>query len=189
MRHFADRSIRRPSSVPIDRVIAFAIFSTRRQEEIARITWSDYDKEGHRVLLRDMKNPGEKIGNNVWCDLPERAVAIIQAMPRNDDRIFPYSTDATSAAVTRGPRLLGIDDLRFNDPRHDGVSRLFEIGWNIPEVATVSGHRSRVSLKRRTHLRQTGDPYEKWAWLESVCTKGQNIGLARRQRASTKPTS
>ena len=37
MAHFLDRSIRRPSSVPMHRVIAFAIFSTRRQEEITRI--------------------------------------------------------------------------------------------------------------------------------------------------------
>lgn len=187
MRHFADRSTRRPSSVPMDRVIAFAIFSTRRQEEITRITWSDYDKEGQRVLVRDMKNPGEKIGNNVWCDLPEQAVAIIEAMPRNDERIFPYSTDAISAAFTRATHLLGIDDLRFHDLRHDGVSRLFEIGWNIPKVAAVSGHRSWVSLKRYTHLRQTGDPYENWAWLEEVCTEGKNIHLTRRHRTSPKP--
>lgn len=134
-----------------------------------------------------MKNPGEKIGNNVWCDLPEQAVVIIEAMPRNDERIFPYSTDAISAAFTGATRLLGIDDLRFHDLRHDGVSRLFEIGWNIPKVAAVSGHRSWVSLKRYTHLRQTGDPYENWAWLEVVCTEGKNIHLARRQRTSPKP--
>lgn len=36
MSHFLDRSIRRPSSVPMHRVIAFAIFSTRRQDEINR---------------------------------------------------------------------------------------------------------------------------------------------------------
>ena len=45
-----------------------------------------------------MKNPGDKIGNNIWCDLPPEAAAYIEAMPRRDDRIFPYSTDAVSAA-------------------------------------------------------------------------------------------
>lgn len=53
MAHFLDRSIRRPTSVPMHRVIAFAIFSTRRQEEITRITWADLDKDGKRVLVRD----------------------------------------------------------------------------------------------------------------------------------------
>jgi hypothetical protein len=31
-------------------------------------------------------------------------------------------------------------------------------------AASVSGHRSWSSLKRYTHLRQTGDKYEGWKW-------------------------
>jgi len=52
--------------------------------------------------------------------------------------------------------------------RHDGVSRLFELGWNIPHVAAVSGHRSWSSLKRYTHLRQAGDKYAGWPWLDRI---------------------
>jgi len=37
MVHFHERCIRRPSSAPMDRMTAFAIFSTRRQEEITNI--------------------------------------------------------------------------------------------------------------------------------------------------------
>ena len=170
MTHFLERSTRRPSSVPMHRVIAFAIFSTRRQEEITRIKWVDLDKEGKRMLVRDMKNPGEKIGNDVWCDLPDPALAIIEAMPRNSDRVFPYSTDAISASFTRANQFLGIKDLRFHDLRHEGVSRLFEIGYNVPHAASVSGHRSWISLKRYTHLRQTGDKYEGWGWTMEVTT-------------------
>jgi integrase len=76
--------------------------------------------------------------------------------------IFPYNTDAISAAFTRACKLLGIEDLRFHDLRHDGISRLFEMGWNIPQVAVVSGHRSWQSLKRYTHIRQRGDKYADW---------------------------
>jgi hypothetical protein len=53
----------------MQKVIGFAIFSTRRLEEITRILWEGLDVEGSRVLVRDMKNPGEKIGNDIWCDL------------------------------------------------------------------------------------------------------------------------
>ena len=143
-------------------------FSTRRQEEITRISWIDLDTEGSRVLVRDMKNPGEKIGNDTWCDLPQEALQIILSMPRTSDEIFPYSTDAIGAAFTRAGQFLEIDDLHFHDLRHDGVSRLFEIGLNIPRVASVSGHRSWTSLKRYTHLRQTGDKYAGWKWLPIV---------------------
>jgi hypothetical protein len=42
------------------------------------------------------------------------------------------------------------------------------MGWNIPKVSAVSGHRPWQSLKRYTHLRQTGDKYEGWKWLEEI---------------------
>ena len=166
--HFADIMTRRPSTLPMERIIPFAIFSTRRQEEIVRILWADYQpaEHGHpaRVMVRDMKNPGDKIGNNVWCDLPPEAAAYIEATTRQDDRIFPFSADGISAAFTRAAAVLGIEDLHFHDLRHEGVSRLFEMGWNIPQVATVSGHRSWSSLKRYSHIRQSGDKYAAWRW-------------------------
>lgn len=179
MQHFSDRSAARPSSIPMHRIIAFAIFSTRRQEEIIRIRWKDLDKEGHRVLVRDMKNPGQKIGNDVWCDLQDEALAIIESMPKVANEIFPYTTDAIGAAFTRACKLLGIEDLRFHDLRHDGVSRLFELGLNIPWVAANSGHRSWSSLKRYTHLRQTGDRYHGWKWLAEVTKKDPALKLVR----------
>jgi len=146
----------------------FAIFSTRRQEEITRISWKDYDTT--RILVRDMKHPGEKIGNDAWCELPPEAAAVVESMPRVDGRIFPFTTDAISAAWTRACQFLEIEDLHFHDLRHDGVSRLFEMGKTIPQAASVSGHRSWASLKRYTHLRQTGDKYEKWKWKISLPT-------------------
>lgn len=179
MKHFKDRSSATPSSIPMHRIIAFAIFSTRRQEEIVKIAWKDLDKEGMRVLVRDMKNPGQKIGNDVWCDLQEQALAIVEAMPRVAAQIFPYSTDAISASFTRACKLLGIDDLRFHDLRHDGISRLFELGLNIPRVASNSGHRSWTSLKRYTHLRQTGDKYDGWIWLAEVTKKDPTLKFVR----------
>jgi integrase len=147
----------------MQKIIVFALFSTRRQEEITRIAWKDL--EPGRVLVRDMKNPGEKIGNDVWCDLVPEAESVIKSMPKVAPQIFPFSAPAISASFTRACHMLGIEDLHFHDLRHEGVSRLFEMGWNIPHVAAVSGHRSWQSLKRYTHLRHTGDKYAGWRWL------------------------
>jgi integrase len=167
MDHFGVVEKRRAGSIPMRKIIAFAIFSTRRQEEIGRIAWADL--EPGRVMVRDMKHPGEKSGNDTWCDLVPEAERIITSMPKVAPVIFPASADAISAAFTRACKLLGIEDLHFHDLRHDGVSRLFEMGWNIPHVAAVSGHRSWQSLKRYTHLRQTGDKYANWKWIDALC--------------------
>lgn len=194
MSHFAARQVRRPSSVPMVHIIAFAIFSTRRQEEIVRITWEDFDAEHTRVMVRDMKHPGEKIGNDTWCELPPEAVRIIEAMPRQADQIFPYGTDAISAAFTRACKLLDIADLRFHDLRHEGISWLFEMGRDIPRAALVSGHRSWQSLQRYTHILKRGNKYAEWKWLDAATTAPslkltQNGDLPRRLRSERQSTA
>lgn len=166
--YFTDRETRVKQHMPMCKVILFAVFSTRRQEEICRITWADYEKEHKRILVRDMKNPGEKIGNDVWCDLTDEAIAVIESMPRKKESIFPYNSKTVSSRFTRTCQFLHIEDLHFHDLRHEGISRLFEMGLNIPHVAMVSGHRSWSSLKRYTHIRQTGDKYANWKWIKDL---------------------
>ena len=80
-------------------------------------------------------------------------------------------------------QFLGIEDLRFHDLRHEGVSRLFEIGYNVPHAAAVSGHRSWTSLKRYTHLRQTGDKFADWSWIAEVTTRDPR----QRKRSPARP--
>lgn len=159
-------SRRATQAAPMPAIIAFALFSTRRQEEITRIMWKHL--EPGRIMVEDMKHPGEKIGNNVFVDLPPEAEAILRAQPQRDDRIFPYGTDAISASFTRACATLGIEDLHFHDLRHEGITRLFEMGKSIPHVAAVSGHRSWQSLQRYTHVRQTGDRWAGWHWLDRL---------------------
>ncbi len=168
MAYYVDRRKQYPDACPMHLLVPFAIFSTRRAGEVLTIKWDDFDEAGKRVLVRDMKNPGEKIGNDVWCDLPDEAVRLIKAAPRIAPEIFPYSRKTISTLFPRHCRIWGIDDLHFHDFRHDGISRLFEMGMNIPHAAAVSGHRSWSSLKRYTHIRQTGDKYAGWKWLDIV---------------------
>jgi integrase len=96
MDFFVERSIKRPSALPMHRVIALAIFTTRRQDEIARQQMADVEIAHKRMMVRDMKHPGEKIGNDVWCELTDEAIAIIKAM-RAKVSVFEDSTaDAIS---------------------------------------------------------------------------------------------
>lgn len=164
LEHFTAIKKKTPQSNPMPQIILFAIFSTRRQEEITRITWADLNEAKSEVIVRDMKNPGEKIGNDVRTTLPPEALKLIQKQAKTDPEIWPYNGESISAAFTRACKFLGIEDLHFHDLRHDGISRLFEMGWNIPQVATVSGHRTWTSLKRYTHMEQTGDKYAGWEW-------------------------
>jgi len=121
IRHFEAVRIVRPTSIPMRHIICFAIFSTRRQDEITRLRWEDFDRAHKRILVRDMKHPGDKAGNNVWCNLTTEAMAFIKAQPKTGEFIFPYSTESISAAFTRACKTLGIEDLHFHDLRHEGA--------------------------------------------------------------------
>ena len=64
--------------------------------------------------------------------------------------MFEIRPDSVTQAFRRACKRLDIDDLRFHDLRHEAISRFFELGLNIPEVAVISGHRDPF---RYTHLR------------------------------------
>ncbi len=166
--HFHDQQRRQPRAVKMSKVIPFAIFSTRRREEIAALQWDDLDEAHSRILVREMKNPGGTKGNDVWCDLTPEALAIIKSMPKVAGEIFPFEGGTIGKAFTEACKFLSIEDLVFHDLRHEGISRLFELGWGIPHVATVSGHKSWGSLKRYAHIRQRGDKYAGWKWLAEI---------------------
>lgn len=168
MEYYEVMERKRTDSIPMTRIILFAIFSTRRQEEITRVTGKDLDREHKELLVRDMKNPGEKIGNDVRTTLTDQALALIDLQPKTEGRIWPFNADSISTSFTRACAFLGIEDLHFHDLRHEGISRLFELGWTIPQVATVSGHRTWASLQRYSHIRRVGDKYANWPWLTKI---------------------
>jgi hypothetical protein len=65
--HFFKMLQRRHSVIHMPKVVAIAIYSTRRMDEITRIRLEDLDEHQQAVKVRDMKNPGQKLGNDVWC--------------------------------------------------------------------------------------------------------------------------
>lgn len=134
-------------------VIEFAIASCMRLGEIVRIRWEDYDRDKGVIIIRDRKHPTLKKGNHQVVPLLTEARAIIERQPRRDDRIFPYKSDTITTGFGRTVRRLGINDLKFHDLRHEGISRLFEKGMEIQEVAMISGHKDWSSLRRYTNLK------------------------------------
>lgn len=60
--------------------------------------------------------------------------------------------ELVSARVAACVRRSGIEDLHFHDLRHEAISRFFEMGLTMPEVALISGHRSPRMLMRYTHM-------------------------------------
>lgn len=157
LRAYFQRSQRiRPSAIiPMEDIMDFAIASSRRQEEITRLTWSDLDRESMTCWVRDAKHPRRKMGNHKRFKLTREAMAIIQRQPRRqgEERIFPYNSKSIGTRWRAATAACGIEDLRFHDLRHEATSRLFEAGYEIVEVQQFTLHESWDVLKRYTHLR------------------------------------
>ncbi len=130
-----------PSTViPTGTIVKLAVAFPRRLGELLDMRWEDYDKMRKLVKLRDTKHPTKPRDEVV--PLPPEAIAIIDELPVIDERMLPYKSESVSASFERVTDRLGIPDLRFHDLRHEGISRLFERGLSIPEVAIISGHQS-----------------------------------------------
>lgn len=135
--------------IPSQVYVRLAVALPRRREEICTMLWADYT--GDTILLRDTKNPLMK--RDELIPVPPAAKEIIDSLPRIDARIFPYKPESVSAAFQRTVREIGLEDIRLHDLRHEGISRLFEQGLQIPEVSLISGHMDWAALKRYTHIK------------------------------------
>ena len=71
----------------------------------------------------------------------------------SEERVFPITGNALRLAWERIKHRAGIEDLRFHDLRHEAISRFFEKGLSVPEVASISGHRDLRMLQRYAHAR------------------------------------
>jgi integrase len=156
--------------IPMHVLIPFQIFSTRRSAETTRILWTDLDVENKRVLVRDMKDPRGAKGNHRWCSLPDQALAIILAQPRKDERIFPYNHRSVEHSWAKARDWARMEHINYHDLRHEGTSRLFEIGLPIHHVQMVTQHGNWKILERYTHLEslETFDKYEGWEPLKKA---------------------
>ena len=63
------------------------------------------------------------------------------------------TANALKLAWSRLKKKGNIKDLHFHDLRHEAISRFFEKGLSIPEVALISGHKDVRMLFRYTYLK------------------------------------
>jgi integrase/uncharacterized protein (DUF433 family) len=146
--------------IPLARIVRFAVATAMRQEEISKLVWADFDEAAKTIMVRDRKDPRNKTGNDHKIPLLDAtgydAMALLQeqrAACSNRQRAFPYNGKSVGAAFHRVCKALKIADLHFHDLRHEGTSRLFEAGFDIPRVALVTGHKDWKMLRRYTNLK------------------------------------
>jgi integrase len=131
-------------------IVTLAVETAMRLSEIVSLRWENIDLDKAIAKLPDTKN-----GDLRLTPLSRTAIQLLSPMQKDEGQVFDITPHAVSVAFSRAVRRAKIKDLHFHDLRHEGVTRLFEKGLNVMEVASVSGHRTMSMLRRYTHLRAT----------------------------------
>ena len=153
-------------SYPMHLIIWFAIYSCRREAEITRMKLIDFDRYNNSWKIRDLKSPTGSKGNHKEFNVLPECKKIIELLLETevrarmlkrgygDEYLIPLSPKTIGGEFRKACKLLGIDDLRFHDLRHDGCTRLAEQGFTIPQIQQVSLHDSWGSLERYVSVKR-----------------------------------
>lgn len=135
-------------------ICRFALATGMRLGEICALLVEDVDLQRKTVVIRDRKDPRNKIGNNQTVPLLPGALAIVLPLieGRTEGFIFNVRADSVSTAFTRGCQAVTppIVDLHFHDLRHRATAQFFRMGLDIPRVALLTGHKTWTMLRRYT---------------------------------------
>lgn len=127
----------------------FAIETGMRRGELLKLRWENVEEDRRILSIPEAKNGHPRV-----IPLTSAALALLSSL-RNVGvgTIFPLTPNAVRMAWERLRIRAGLPCLRFHDLRHEAISRFFERGLSIAEVALISGHRDVRMLFRYTHLR------------------------------------
>ena len=136
----------------ISSLVRLALETAMRRGELLRMRWSDVSLEQRTLHIPITKN-----GHARTIPLSGGALGVLRRLidgrSATDERVLPITENAAKMAWKRLVKRARLENLRFHDLRHEAISRFFEKGLNLPEVALISGHRDPRMLFRYTHPR------------------------------------
>ena len=149
-------------------LIILAIETAARSGELLKLNWEHVDLQARIVTIIGTTT---KTWSKRTIPLSRRAVQAFEALkPQRDGPVVRISHNARKLAWKRclsrarrsyehacndkgqevDPRIF--NDLTFHDLRHEATSRLFEKGFSLMEVMSITGHKDPKMLKRYTHV-------------------------------------
>ena len=122
-------------------IVTIAVETAMRRSEILRLQREDLLPKD-RLHVRASKNGRSRIIPTSSAAVNALETLLSAAAPKRD---------SVSQAFARACVKSSITGLHFHDLRHEAVSRMFERGLTVPEVAAISGHLDFRMLARYTH--------------------------------------
>lgn len=128
-------------------LIQLALLTGMRRSELIKLQWEDIDFKNQIIYLTDTKN-----GENRQIPISNKVNTVLKSFEKHQGLLFNIKEHAVSVAFRRAVKRSQLTKISFHTLRHEAITRFFEKGLSIPEVASISGHKSWAILKRYTHL-------------------------------------
>lgn len=136
-------------SIWVAPLFEFSIETACRRGEALSLRWSDVDLHKRLAVFRDTKTGEDRV-----IPLSTSALRVLGNLPREvKGRVFPIPATTVRSAFERACKRADIQDLRWHDLRHEGISLLHELGLSTVEVASISGHKTLACLSRYSHMK------------------------------------
>lgn len=117
-------------------LVDLAIHTTLRRDSLLSLRWSQIDLEARTARVW---------GKGRWLDaqLPPRAVAVLEALPRgNSDLVFTMTKNAVNMAWEGVREKAQLPGLTFRDLRHVGATAYAKAGMSAHGLKTLLAHTS-----------------------------------------------
>ena len=128
-------------------LIQLGLLSGMRRSELIKLHWQDIDWEREIIYLKNTKN-----GDTRRVPLFKSIKKLLKPRIKHQGKIFSIAEQAVTVAFRRACFRSNLKNISFHSLRHEAITRFFEQGLTIPEVAFISGHKSWSMLRRYTHL-------------------------------------
>ena len=132
------------------RLITLAVETALRRSELLSLSWDGVDFERLEVNVHKTKNGFPRV-----IPINIKTLELLKEMKKGSSfaNVFQLSPNAVRLSFNRIRKRSRLENIRFHDLRHEGISRFFEMGLTLPEVASLSGHRTLSQLSRYAHPR------------------------------------
>jgi len=156
-------------------IVALIADTGLRGSEARALLWSDVAPDLSTVLVRESKSGRPRV-----VPLTSRAAAILDALPRDGERVFSIDRTTFMEDFRLGADAAGMPDITAHSLRHAYASGLVQAGVDLPTVARLLGHTT-IQVTMR---------YAQWAPKDAAVRAVQALELARNgQRHAFERTS
>ena len=132
-------------------LLQLALATGMRQGELCSLEWWMVDRTAGAITLPSAITKTAKQRIIPITGRAEEALDALQGLYGAKGKVVGDVTQtAVELAWKRIKYRSGIN-VRFHDLRHESISRFFEMGCTIPEVMTISGHKTVAALDIYTH--------------------------------------